>query len=136
MTEIFVSSGDTWTKMKVLESKMVSGRPVIRLEKVNSPEDAARFTNRYLAVTKDELIRPPKDNYYIFDLVGCSVYDEKTNDRIGQIIEVEEYPANDAYVIKTEDGHRLTLAAVKRFVKSVEIENKKIVIDSTGLIKE
>jgi 16S rRNA processing protein RimM len=136
MTEIFVSSGDSWTKMKVTKSTMISGRPVIRLENINSPEDAARFTNRYLAVTKDQLKEPPQNSYFIFDLVGCAVYDEKTNEQIGQIVEVEEYPANDAYVIRTENGERLVLAAIKRFVKSVDIENKKIVIDTAGLIKE
>lgn len=136
MSEIFVSSGDSWTNMKVLESKMISGRPVIKLENVNSPEDAARFTNRYLAVYKEQRIVPSKDSYYIFDLVGCNVFDEQTNDKIGQIIDVDEYPANDAYVIETNTGERMTVAAVKRFVKSVDIENKKVVIDTAGLIKE
>ena len=136
MTEIYVSSGDSWTKMKVLESKMISGRPVIRLENVNNPEEAARYTNRYLSVPKDQIMKPPENSYYIFDLVGCEVFDESTNNRIGKISVVEEYPANDAYVIVTDDGQRMTLAAVNSFVKKVDIENRKVIIDPAGLIEE
>ncbi|MGH8015361.1 MAG: ribosome maturation factor RimM, partial [Candidatus Zixiibacteriota bacterium] len=136
MTEIFVSAGDSWQKMKILSSKMISGRPVIRLENVKSPEEAARFTKRYLAVPKSQIMTPPANSYYIFDLVGCEVFDEKSNRKIGAILEVEEYPANDVYVIKTDDNKRLTLAAVKAFVKKVDVENRKIVIDSTGLMEE
>ncbi len=136
LTEIFISSGDSWRKMKIASSKMISGRPVIRFENINSPEDAARLTNRYLSVPKNEIVTPPKDSYYIFDVVGCEVWDADTKKRIGEIVDVEEYPANDAYVIKADNGKRYTIAAVKRFVNKVDIKNRRVEIDPSGLIEE
>jgi len=136
MTEIYISSGDSWDKMRIASSKMVSGRPVLRFENINSPEDAARLTNRYLSVPKNKTITPPKDSFFIFDVVGCEVFDAETKHRIGEIIDVEEYPANDAYIIKTDYGKRYALAAVKKFVKKVDIRAKRVEIDSSGLIEE
>ena len=136
MTEIYISSEDSWSKMNLVSSKMISGRPVLKFENINSPEDAARLTNRYLAVPKDEIITPPKDSFYIFHVVGCSVFDADTKRRIGEIVEVEDYPASDCYVIKTDEGKRYIVAAVKKFVKKVDIHSKRIEIDSSGLIEE
>lgn len=133
--EIYVSSGDSWSKMKVVSTKMISGRPVLHFENINSPEEAARLTNRYLSVPKSEIMTPPQNSFYIFDLVGCEVFDESTNKKIGVISDVEEFPANDVYTIKTDDGKIFSLAAVKMYVKKVEIENKKVIINSTGLIE-
>jgi len=135
MTEIFVSSGNSWEKMKVLSSRFIAGRPVLQLENINSPEEAARMTNRYLAVPKSQLMKPREDSFFIFDLIGCEVVNE-SGDRIGSIVDVDELPANDAYIVKTEDGKRLIMAAVKRFVKKVDIENRKVVVDAAGLIEE
>ncbi len=136
MTEIYISSGDSWNKMRIRSSKMVSGRPVLRFENINSPEDAARLTNRYLSVPKNEIITPPKDSFFIFDVVGCEAFDTESKKRIGEIVDVEEYPASDCYIIKTDDGKRYIIAAVKKFVKKVAIEEKRVEIDSSGLIEE
>lgn len=136
MTEIYISSGDSWSKVKLLSSKIISGRPVLKLENINSPEEASRLTNRYLAVPKDNIIVPPKDSYYIFDVVGCEVFDDKTKNKIGVIIDIEEYPANDAYIVKTNDGKRYTIAAVKRFIIDVNVKAKRVEIDPAGLIEE
>ena len=136
MTEIYISSGDSWSKMNLVSSKIISGRPVLKFENINSPEEAARLTNRYLSVPKSEIVTPPKDSFYIFDVVGCQAFDAETKNRIGEIVDVEEYPASDCYIIETDDGKRYTIAAVKKFVKKVDIRSKRVEIDSSGLIEE
>ncbi len=136
MAEIYISSGDSWSKMKLVSVKMMSGRPVLKFDDINSPEDAARLTNRYLAVPKDDIMTPPKDSYYIFDVLGCEVFDADTKNKIGEIVDVEEYPANDCYIIKTDDGKRFTIAAVKRFINKVDVNAKRVEIDAAGLVEE
>lgn len=135
MKEIYVSSGDSFSKMKIEASAFISGRPVLKFAGINTPEDASRLTNRYLAVLRNEVVKPPENSFYIFDLVGSEVFDETTGQKVGTISDVEEYPANDVYVIANGEGKKLYLAAVKQFVKSVDIESKKVVIDSSGLIE-
>ena len=78
----------------------------------------------------------PEGSYFIFDLIGCRVYDGATGTFIGELVDVQRQPANDVYVIKKEDGEEMVLAAIKKFVTSIDIEEKKIIIDQAGLFKE
>lgn len=132
--EIFVKNQNDWEKMKLVSSRLVADKPVIKFENINSPEQAARLTNRIIAVPRDQLVKLPDNMFYIFELVGCKVYSESGNILLGEIIDVEQYPANDVYLIKTAEDKIIRFPAVKQFVKSVDIENKKIVVDPAEFV--
>lgn len=134
--EIFVSSKNDWEKKKVVSSKFISGRPVLLFENINSPEQASRLTNRYLAIPKNMVRQLPEGSNYIYDLIGCQVIDEKTGEAIGKITEVELFPANDVYVIKTNDGKIKSLPVIERYVKKVDADSKKVFVDPSGLIEQ
>ena len=133
MTEIYVSSKNSWELKKIVSSRMIGDRPVIKFEGVTSLEAAASLTNRELAVKKSQLVELPDDRFYIFDLVGCEVFDDSTDETLGTIVDVEQYPANDVYVIETGDGSSARLPAVKQFVKSVDINGKRVTVDRSGM---
>lgn len=135
LTELFVEFRGEWKKMAISSVRLVSGRPVMKLDGINSPEDAARLTNRPVGLPREQLMELPEDTFFVFELVGCKVYDEATNDCIGEIIRVEEYPSNDVYVI-VRDGREWLCPAIRQFVRSVDIENRKVVIASTGLAEQ
>ena len=134
--EIFVSSKNDWEKKKVVSSKIISGRPVLLFEDINSPEQASRLTNRYLAIPKSMVMELPEGSNYIFDLIGCDVIDEKTGETIGRITEVELFPANDVYLIKTNDGKIKSLPVIERYVKNVNANSKKVFVDPSGMIEQ
>jgi len=134
LTEIYVKNRDVWECLKIISVSMISDKPVVKLEGISTPEEAARFTNRQLAVLGSDIVAPPENSYYWFDLIGCQVVEENTGRLIGEIVEVETYPANDVYVVKNTEGIELLLPAVRSFVKEIAIEDKKIVIDTAGLI--
>lgn len=136
LSEIFVKNQNDWDKMKLVSSRLIADKPVIKFENINSPEQAARLTNRLIAVPKEQLVKLPDDMFYIFELVGCKVYSESSGNFIGEIIDVEQYPANDAYLVKTVENKTIRFPAVKKFVKSVDIDNKKVVVDPAGFIDE
>lgn len=134
--EIFVSSKNDWEKKKIVSSKFISGRPVLLFENINSPEQASRLTNRYLAIPKNMVRQLPEGSNYIYDLIGCQVIDEKTGEAIGKITEVELFPANDVYVIETNDGKIKSLPVIERYVKKVDADSKKVFVDPSGLIEQ
>ncbi len=134
LTEVYVQNRDTWERMKLVATSIVSGRPVLRFEHISSPEEVARLTNRKLAVPGSEVVPLPEGSYYLFDLVDCRVIDEKTGDVIGTIVAVETYPANDVYVLNDAEGKELLLPAIRKYVKAVLIDEKKIIIDTAGLL--
>ena len=135
MTEIHLRYKDQWEIIRLESVRMVSGRPVVKLEGIDTPEKAARLTNREVGVPEDRIEKLPEGSYWVHDLIGCRAVDEKTGEDIGEIVDVETYPASDVYTIRTDDGKDVVIAAVDNYVKSIDIVNKKVVVDRTGIVE-
>lgn len=136
LKEIYVRDRNRWEKRSLISSRLISGRPVLLFEDITTPEEAARLTNRDLAVPRNQAVVLPDDTYYIFDLIGCEVLEEDTDRPIGQVVDVERYPVNDVYVIKSASGEMLRCPAVKQFIRKVDIQGRKISVLTAGLFKD
>lgn len=134
MSSVFVAQSGNWTEFEIERSELVGGRPVMKLRSIDSPEALADLANCEMAVTRDQLVPLDKDQFYVFELIGCGVYDADSGAQIGTIADVQRYPANDVYLIGDVDGHRWICPAVAEFVRSVDIAARKIVIRSAGLL--
>ncbi len=135
LKEILVRKRGGWEMMTVVSAAMISKRPVLRFEGIRTPEDVARLTNCELAVPKAELMELPEGSHYIFELVGCDLIEEGTGKLLGKVVTVEKYPANDVYVIETNDRKQVLFPAVKQFVRDIDIEAKRITVDPAGFVE-
>lgn len=136
LSEIYIDNRGRWEKIKLQSTSMIAGRPVVRFENVTTPEDAARFTNRKIAVLESEMVVLPEGSHYIYNLIGCSVIEENTDNLLGTLENVEKYPANDVYVIKMPNGKRVLFPAIRHFVKRIDIDNRRIIVDPAGFPEE
>ncbi len=136
MTDLHLKYKDRWEMVAIESARFVSGRPVIKLEGIDNPEEAARLTNREIGVPKDQVMELPEGSFYIHDLIGCRVIDKESGAVIGEIVDVETYPANDVYVIRTTDGKDVSIAAVEEFVKNIDMTDKNVIIDPAGLLEQ
>lgn len=98
----------------------------IKLEGVDSIEEAEKLKDFRITIHKDDKFELPEDYYYISDLVNCIVYDQDEN-RLGQVKEVMEMAANDIYIVDYK-GKDLLIPAISQFVRDIDTENKKIVV--------
>jgi 16S rRNA processing protein RimM len=79
---------------EVVESKRgAGGRRVLKL-------DLPARRGATLAVPRSALPEPEPDAYYVFQLVGLHVVEESGR-RLGDVVEVENTPANDVLVLDT-----------------------------------
>ncbi len=136
MKEILVKGKDGWEKYSITASRIIGKRPVLKFKGINSPEDAARLTNRKLGVFRDNMVELEEGTFFVFDLIGCEVLDEKSNQRIGKVVEVEQNPAHDIYHVRIDNGDKILVPAVKQFVRNVDLEKKHIIVDLTGLVDQ
>jgi 16S rRNA processing protein RimM len=105
---------------------------ITKLNGIDTRDDAERFKNAYVSVTRDNVAPLGNNSYYIFDLEGLEVYKEN-NTKIGFVEKVEEYPANDVLIINTE-CEKIMVPAVKSYVIDVDLKAKKIIVSlSDGL---
>jgi 16S rRNA processing protein RimM len=77
-----------------------------------------------LAVPREDLPALPDDTYYVSDLVGMAVVDER-GERIGLVREVLPGPAND--VLELDTGVLLPL--VEDCVRDVDLEARRILLN-------
>ena len=122
----YVYVGETKKKYKVEDLKFSKGYPMVKLEGIDSIDDGNKLRRDYMYVDYEDRVKLPKDVYFIFDIVGCKVYDMEGN-YIGQVKEVLTYAANDVYLVEGEEDYMIP--AIKEFVKEVNIEEKLIKID-------
>lgn len=103
---------------EVVASRRVGGgRRAIRLDR--SVERGAE-----LSVRRDALPPLPADSYYVADLVGLDVLDERGN-RVGAVRDVLPGPAND--VLELDSG--LLLPLVEACVREVDLAGCRILLN-------
>ncbi len=108
--------------------KYVKGFPIIKLKDIDNINDVLKYKNEYIYIDRADLVKLPKGKYFIFDLIDCEVYD-MDNNYIGILTEVNSNTSNDIYVVKDKNNKEHLIPAVKQFIKSIDSDEKKIVID-------
>jgi 16S rRNA processing protein RimM len=92
--------------------------PVIRLENVDSREQAERLRGRYLEVYLEPL---PEGSYYWHQIVGMQVRDEAGH-ALGTVVEVFRAGENEVYRVESDDGLELLLPALREFILDIDPE--------------
>ena len=117
----------TEQKLNIEGIKYQKNNLIVKFREINSIEEAEKYKNAVLYLTKDELGELPENVYYIADLIDCTVFDEK-EEKIGILCDIFSTGSNDVYDIRRENAKNLLVPIIDGVVKSVDIENKKIVI--------
>ena len=109
--------------------KFQKDRVILKLEGIDSMNDAEMYKQKYLQVLRDQEPELPEDTYYVVDLVGCTVYDTNGKD-FGKISDVLQTPNNDVYWI--EKPKQLLIPVLRDIVLDVNIDEKKVLIRPVG----
>ncbi|MFD3156540.1 ribosome maturation factor RimM [Haloimpatiens sp. FM7330] len=110
---------------KILECKMQKDRVILKIEGINSIEEANKYRNKYIKIHRKNAVELEEDAYFITDLIGCKVFD--TNGvELGKVYDVIQTGSNDVYWVK---GNQETLIpALKSIVVKVDTEKSNIII--------
>lgn len=83
-------------------------------------EETQRLTGRLLTVARTDAAPLEEGEYYVFDIVGLSVYDE-AGTLLGSVENVIRTGSNDVYAVRAEDGRELLIPALRSVVRSIDI---------------
>lgn len=121
--------GDDKVKVEIDNVKYHKGLVIVKFKQFNDINDILSYKDNFIYVDEEGKISLPEDHFFIFDIIGCKVFDTKGN-KIGKVIDVIQSAGNDVYVIEDEDKNKeYMIPAVKEFFNSIDIENKQIIID-------
>lgn len=118
---------DTWRKIEGV--KFQKDRVILKLEGIESINEAETFKLKYLRVLRSEEPELPDNMYYIKDIIGATVYDTENND-LGKIAEVLETKNNDVYWIKKPK--ELLIPVLDNIVLEINVPEKKVIIKPVG----
>ncbi|MGN9160184.1 ribosome maturation factor RimM [Clostridium sulfidigenes] len=114
-------------EIKITSVKLQKDRAILKIEGIDSIEEAELYRNKYLQVKREDAIKLPEGSYYVADLMDCYVYDTD-GEELGKVYDVIATGSNDVYWVKSEGKEDVLVPALKTIVEEVDIENNKIVI--------
>ena len=108
-------------------SRVHKSQLLIKLESVNSATEADLYRGKILYLDRKD-VRLPKNRYFIEDLIGLSVVDDKTGAVYGELREVFPTGANNVYRIVNEKGQEFLFPAVDAMIAKTDIEAGKLFV--------
>lgn len=105
--------------------KFQPGKVILKIEGIESIEEAERLKNKLIKVKREKAVQLPEDTYFAVDIIGCEVYEE-TGNKIGTVDDIIYTGSNDVYWVKGEN--EVLIPALKDIVLEIDINNKKIII--------
>lgn len=128
LKKVFIEKNKELTEYEIEEVRYHKNQVLLKFKNIDSIEEAEKFRNCYIKISRKDAKKLPEDTYFIVDLIDINVYLEN-NEYVGKIIDVFSTGSNDVYVVKREENSDLLIPAIKDVVKKVDIKNKKMIIN-------
>jgi 16S rRNA processing protein RimM len=122
--------------VKVSGVKFFKQFVILKFEGFDTLDDILPYKGCRLLVNREHAVKCEKDEYFIADLIGMSVEDDKGS-HIGTMTDVLQTGANDVYVVEDDKGKEYLFPAIKECIVQVDMQQQKIIIHvMPGLMEE
>lgn len=111
------------TPVVIERSRVQKNIVVMKIEGVDTVEEAQKLRNRVLFMDREE-VELEEGSYFIQDLISLKVVDDKTGEEYGEIIDITQTGANDVYHIKSESGKMYYIPAIPDVIMDIDLESK------------
>ncbi len=98
----------------------------VKFQGVDDRNHAETLRGAGLMIPSEARVPAPADQYYHFEIIGLPAY-TAGGELLGEIVDIENFPAHDVWVIRHGDRECL-VPAVKAFIKDVDVQNRRVVI--------
>ena len=93
---------------------------ILKFKGYDTVESIKKYCGKGIFVTREDAVKPGKDEYFIADLIGMEVVSDDDIPK-GILKDVIATGANDVYDISLDDGRQLLLPAIKECVLDVDM---------------
>lgn len=134
LKHVFIRSDEGYREYGVNHARVYKNMVILSLCEITDMNDAEKLSGTYLELPVNELIVLPPGHYYIFELVGMSVYEGDV--LLGKLIDVLRTGSNDVYVVRAAHSKKkILIPALKEVVKSIDTASGRMeVILPQGLL--
>lgn len=121
--------GPSGQSFEIVDWRRQGPRLMVQLSGVDDPDRAADLIDQIIEVDRSILPSPESGSYYWSDLIGLEVVNLQGHcyGRVGRLIETG---ANDVLEVQSEEGEAVLIPfVIDRFVREVDLDNRRIAVD-------
>lgn len=122
LKNVFIEEKDSFLPLSISNIRIHKNMVLISFHEIKDRNQGERYKGLYISIDRKDAIKLSKDQYFIADLIGISVFSPE-GILIGTIKEVLQTGPTDIYVIKTKEKDVL-VPALKNIFKEINISNK------------
>ena len=127
LKEVILDTGKEKKILSIEGVKFFKQFVILKFKGIDSINDIEIYKGKSLFVTRDQAVPLEEDEYFVADLIGFEVLEEKTGIH-GVLQDVMGTGANDVYIIKLSDNRELLLPAIKQCVLNIDMEVRQMKI--------
>ncbi|MCD8300437.1 MAG: ribosome maturation factor RimM [Clostridiales bacterium] len=120
LKSVIMDNGKRQSEMAVAGARFSGDMVILKFKGYDDINQVEAFKGNELYVTRENAVKPGKDEYFIADLIGLKVI-STDGEELGVIKDVIETGANDVYEIKTSDGGELLIPAIGECIREVDV---------------
>lgn len=113
--------------MTINSTEWHKGKAIIKLNTINSIEDAQRLRGQPVEIHHSQVYPLPEGQYYHFQLTGLEVWTTQ-GEPLGTVTEILTADSNDNYVVRGAKGEIL-IPGIEDVIKSIDLNKGCIVIE-------
>lgn len=123
--ELILDTGKEERLLLVESVKFFKQFVILKFQGIDSINDIQAYKGGALYVTRENAVPLAEGEYFITDLLGMKVYEDR-EEFLGTLKEVVKTGANDVYEIAMTDGSSLLLPAIRECILDVDIAARKM----------
>ena len=112
-------------ELSIEQVKFFKNMVILKFKGYDNINDVETWRQRDLLITRDQAVGLKEDEYFITDLIGLTVVDEK-EEILGSVKDVLKTGANDVYVVELTSKKELLLPAIKDCILDVDLDNGRM----------
>lgn len=132
LKSIYLKKKGVFYRFYVEHIRVVSGKILLKLEGINTPEQGKELCRSKIWVTRENACPLEDDEYYYGDLCQCDVV--KNNIIIGNVRSVFQAGIDFILEVECPNKKNLMLPFADEYIDDVDIKNSKIIVKNDAKI--
>ena len=127
LKEVLLDTGKETLTLEIEGVKFFKQFVILKFKGYDNIDDIVKYRGKSLFVPRENAVKLQKDEYFIADLIGLKVVNEDGS-FTGVLKDVMETGANDVYIVESQDGKEVLIAAIKDCILQVDFEKEQVLV--------
>ena len=127
LTEVSLRCRSGERRLKIEQVRLAHSEALVKFAGVDTRDDAARLARCELWAPRAAASPRGEDEYYIADLIGCSLYAaDAPTDAAARVVSVWDSGIGDMLEVETEGGQTYNVPFREPFIGEIDTDSRRI----------